>query len=874
MDANGNTATGYTGTVHFSSSDGQANLPGDYTFTAADNGVHTFTITFKTAGTQSLTATDKATSSITGTQSGLAVAAPTIIASRLVFAGLPSSITAGNSVTFTVRATDANGNTATGYAGTIHFSSSDGQAILPADYTFTASDKGVHTFTVTFKTAGTQSLTAADRSSSSITGTQSGITVTAVSSSANRLVFAGLPSSVTAGRAITFTVTATDGSGKTLTGYTGTIHFSSSDAQALLPADYIFTAADKGVHTFTVTFETAGTQSLTATDKASNSTTGSQSGITVTAVSTSASRLILAGLPSSVAAGTVMSFTVTAMDANGNTVSGYRGTIHFSSSDRHAILPADYTFTAADNGVHTFTVTFKTAGTQSLTSTDKATSSITGSKGNITVSGAAAPRSSNNSPDVTYHGGPLLQNVQVETVYYGPAWSTNAFLGQRVAQIDGFLEYFTSSPYMDILKQYNVGYGTFLDHDILSQAPAASTIDDSQIRAILNAEITAQRLQAPTPNQLYVFMVAPGTVVTADGQNSVLDFGGYHSVFTDNAGVPVYYVVVPYPTGNIAPVPLTAFQQDTYILSHEVSEAITNPDLQTGWFSPQQGEIGDIAEGTIGVLNRYVVQGVWSQANGRVVIPFDLSSKTLQVVGRMVDPVAGLPISGIVATFTNTDPMATTAGSFTAGINWGDGTTSTGTVSVDPRGGFDVIGTHTYAKAGAFAISVTVTDQVAKVSAVGMSTGEVLSAPMTVRPVRQITPTFSKPRLSGGMASSGSTDGGPAAIAVTHAPSASEVKVGNAFAEISTSSIPGGNASAVQLISFTTAPAAELTSTTQAEPLLPSLSPNGTEESRTKASATRSTGSGGSRLSDKQSNEPIAFWLDERPDGNLVPAMK
>ena len=44
-------ATNYTGTVHFTSTDSQAGLPGNYTFTSGDNGVHTFTngITFKTA---------------------------------------------------------------------------------------------------------------------------------------------------------------------------------------------------------------------------------------------------------------------------------------------------------------------------------------------------------------------------------------------------------------------------------------------------------------------------------------------------------------------------------------------------------------------------------------------------------------------------------------------------------------------------------------------------------------------------------------------------------------------------------------------------------------------------------------------------------
>jgi hypothetical protein len=64
--------------------------------------------------------------------------------------------------TFTIRVTDAYGNTVTGYRGAIHSSSSDPLAVLPADYTFTATDAGKHTFRVTLKTPGAQWLEVAD----------------------------------------------------------------------------------------------------------------------------------------------------------------------------------------------------------------------------------------------------------------------------------------------------------------------------------------------------------------------------------------------------------------------------------------------------------------------------------------------------------------------------------------------------------------------------------------------------------------------------------------------------------------------------------------------------------------------------------------
>jgi hypothetical protein len=384
-DAYGNTATGYTGTLTFTSSDGQAVLPANYTFTGIDAGVHSFSATLKTAGSQSITATDTGTSSIKGSQTGISV--NPAAASKLVGGGYPSPTTAGVSHSFTVTADDAYGNTATGYAGTLTFSSSDGQAVLPANYKFTSTDAGVHSFSATLKTAGSQSITAKDTVTASITGTQSGITVNAAASSHLSI---SAPASATAGSSFSLTITALDANNNTFSGYTGTLQLTSSDSSAILPGNYTFTAADAGVHTFTgVILKTAGSQSITATDTVTSTITGSAS---VTVNPAAASTLVVTGYPSPTTAGTSHSFTVTADDAYGNTATGYVGTISFTSSDGQAILPAYYKFTSSDAGVHTFSATLKTAGSQSITATDTGTSSIQGSQTGITVNPAAASK--------------------------------------------------------------------------------------------------------------------------------------------------------------------------------------------------------------------------------------------------------------------------------------------------------------------------------------------------------------------------------------------------------------------------------------------------------------------------------------------------
>jgi hypothetical protein len=368
-DLYGNTAIGYRGTVQFSSGDRLADLPHNYTFTAADNGIQTSSVTFKTAGPQSLSVRDTTDNAVNGTE--IAMVDPAA-ASRLMPTGPTHDVTAGTAFLFTVRAVDPYGNTATGYRGTILLSGSDSQAVLPEDYTFTAADNGVHTFGVTFKTAGPQSLSATDTTGNAVNGTE---IIMVDPAAASRVVLTG-PSSITAGTPFIFVITAFDPYGNTATGYRGTIRFNSRDSQADLPGKYTFTATDQGVHTFGITFKTAGPQSVSAMDTTANAVNGTE----IVMVDPAAASLLKFGGPSSVTAGTPYLFRVTAFDPYGNVATGFIGTIRFSSRDSQADLSDDYTFTAADQGLQNFRVTFKTAGAQSLSATERRGNAVNGTE--------------------------------------------------------------------------------------------------------------------------------------------------------------------------------------------------------------------------------------------------------------------------------------------------------------------------------------------------------------------------------------------------------------------------------------------------------------------------------------------------------------
>src|SRR5262249_1913568 len=134
----------------------------------------------------------------------------------------PSSATAGSQFQFTVTAYDAGSNIATGYPGTVHFTTNASNATLPANATLV---NGVGTFTATMRTAGaTSRVTATDTVTNSITGISSAITVTPAAF-ARFSVSAASPETSTV--SFNVTVRATDQFGNATPSYAGTVKFSS-----------------------------------------------------------------------------------------------------------------------------------------------------------------------------------------------------------------------------------------------------------------------------------------------------------------------------------------------------------------------------------------------------------------------------------------------------------------------------------------------------------------------------------------------------------------------------------------------------------------------------------------------------------------------
>jgi hypothetical protein len=181
----------------------------------------------------------------------------------------------------------------------------------------------------------------------------------------------------TAGSALNFTVTALDATNNAVASYSGTVHFSSTDSQAVLPANATLT---NGTGTFSATLKTAGSQTIAATDTVAASIIGTSNSINVTAA---VSHFSVTG-PATSGAGIAFAFMVTALDATNVVVANYSGTVHFTSSDLVAVLPSNSTLI---NGTGTFSARLTTAGFQTITATDTASASLNGSLSVTAVAG-------------------------------------------------------------------------------------------------------------------------------------------------------------------------------------------------------------------------------------------------------------------------------------------------------------------------------------------------------------------------------------------------------------------------------------------------------------------------------------------------------
>ena len=222
-------------------------------------------------------------------------------------------------------------------------------------------------------------------------------------------------------------------------------------------------------------------------------------------------------------------------------------------------------------------------------------------------------------PNLTYRSGPLLQDVEVFTIFWGNSWGSTSTPPTLVTQINQFFNDILVSPLMDQLAEYDVagqkiGHGSHIGTTIISTNAPVGSVTDTAIQAQLKTWISANTVPKPNQNTLYYVYLDPGVVSIMGGSRSCQSYCGYHN----NAGN-VFYALMPYPSCTGCLAGLSALDALTGTSSHELCEAITDPIPGSGWYDDTNGEIGDICAWKFKKVAGYNVQLEWSNIAGKCI---------------------------------------------------------------------------------------------------------------------------------------------------------------------------------------------------------------------------------------------------------------
>jgi hypothetical protein len=109
------------------------------------------------------------------------------------------------------------------------------------------------------------------------------------------------------------------------------------------------------------------------------------------------------------------------------------------------------------------------------------------------------------------------------------------------------------------------------------------------------------------------------------------------------------------------------------------------------------------------------------------------SANPLVITGGVIQATEGMTFTGAVAALGAATAGAV-AGNFTATIDWGDGTSSTGTLTATGNGGFLVLGNHDYTEEGTETVTVSVSDNSSHTVS-STASAQVADAPLVATPI-------------------------------------------------------------------------------------------------------------------------------------------
>jgi hypothetical protein len=219
----------------------------------------------------------------------------------------------------------------------------------------------------------------------------------------------------------------------------------------------------------------------------------------------------------------------------------------------------------------------------------------------------------------TYRRGPLIGAAEVFTIFWGSAWKKSPAL-EHVDRLNRFFDVILSSGLIDQLGEYDtakytIRRGRRTGSATLTKPAPPRSLTDEAVQRFLRQQIAGRGVPKATPNTIFFIYLPPGVTVAMGGSRSCQAFCGYHSAVAGKT----FYAVMPYPGCTGCTGGLTAFDALTSTSSHELCEAITDPNPGTGWYDDANGEIGDVCAWETKEVGGYTVQLEWSNRSRRCV---------------------------------------------------------------------------------------------------------------------------------------------------------------------------------------------------------------------------------------------------------------
>ena len=212
------------------------------------------------------------------------------------------------------------------------------------------------------------------------------------------------------------------------------------------------------------------------------------------------------------------------------------------------------------------------------------------------------------------NGGRILQHPRITLMFWGNAW-TDPATNPSQADFTNAVANLVDGPWGTQLSQYR-GIGPLsLDGTVtITSSDPPQTFTDPDIQAMIQAQITGGTVPAPdnSVDRIYAILMPTGH------SSGDTPFVGQHQFFDYN-GARAYWAWV---TNDGT---LTGGNSIPKVLSHEVCEACSDPDLGSGItvdVGTETGdEIGDVCNNTWSTVGGAAQEAYWSESDNRCVLP-------------------------------------------------------------------------------------------------------------------------------------------------------------------------------------------------------------------------------------------------------------